>query len=101
MYWTPLNFSNHAGKTLPEVIFEDPGWFAWAYDKGVLEQRGHPAGEVEELYQKMSAIKIPQGKGQGYSKLVPSKSGSVINLLLPWQGNKFSRKAYKLAMRVR
>jgi len=41
--WLPLKFGKHAGKTLPELMFIDPGYFYWA-----LSEQVFPAKYVEQ-----------------------------------------------------
>ena len=45
MNWTPLNFGEHTGETLPQVLLADPDWFFWAQDTGLFKQS--PAYERE------------------------------------------------------
>lgn len=58
MLWTKLTFGKYTGKTLPQVIFEDPDWFFWAYEKNVL--KGTLAKEAEQIYKKACSIRVPQ-----------------------------------------
>jgi hypothetical protein len=39
MEWAILTFGKHAGKTLPEVFLEDPGWFFIANAEGEFARR--------------------------------------------------------------
>ncbi|MFA1738985.1 hypothetical protein [Lysinibacillus fusiformis] len=60
MSWTVLDFGKkHKGKTLPQILFNDPDWFYWAYEEGVLKGKV-PHNEVQEIYGKSRNIKIPQ-----------------------------------------
>jgi len=60
MSWTKLNFGKHNGKTFPQVMFIDPDWFFWAYDKQVFKNRGNLQKEANEIFNKSTNIKIPQ-----------------------------------------
>jgi hypothetical protein len=60
MAWPIVNFGKWTdkGKSLPQVLLDDPDWFFWAYDAGALRKYARAA----ELYEKARAIKIPQTK---------------------------------------
>jgi hypothetical protein len=58
MRWVILNFGEHAGKTLPQIILSDADWFFWAVNKGVF--KGRLANEAAELVERARAIKIPK-----------------------------------------
>jgi len=58
MPWSELQFGEHKGKSLPQVLFSDPDWFFWAYEKGIF--KGEQADEAREIYRKATSIKIPQ-----------------------------------------
>jgi hypothetical protein len=61
MTWNPLRFGKHKGKTLPQVLFQDPDWFFYALKKGIFK-KGTPLGrEAEELNRKARRIRIPRG----------------------------------------
>jgi hypothetical protein len=61
MRWTPLNFSkSHKGKTLPQVIFQDPDWFFWAVEEKIFDDRDYLKREAIEIYEKVKKIRIPQ-----------------------------------------
>ncbi|MGG4219448.1 hypothetical protein ABEW32_14600 [Paenibacillus jamilae] len=57
--WSVLGFGRHKGKTLPQVLFIDPDWFFWAYEKDVLKGK-IPESEIQDVYEKSRNIKIPQ-----------------------------------------
>ena len=66
MSWSILDFSKHEGKSLPQVLFSDPDWFFWAYDKGVLHDRsGELQYEAEVLFQRARRMLIPKRFGSG------------------------------------
>ena len=62
MSWTQLSFGRHKGKTLPQVVFQDPDWFFWAYEENVF--KGVIKREAEDIYRKATSIKIPEEKGK-------------------------------------
>lgn len=39
MSWTIVNFGKHMGKTLPQIVLNDPNWFFWAMDDVIFEKR--------------------------------------------------------------
>ena len=57
---TVLTFGKHAGKTLPQVLFNDPDWFYWAMEKNYFKDKGKLLDEAQELYHKSINIRIPQ-----------------------------------------
>jgi len=48
---------------LPQIIFADPDWFFWAYEKGALAKNGVPQREANEIYRKATSINIPAKEG--------------------------------------
>jgi hypothetical protein len=62
MAWTTLTFGKHKGKTLPQIIWSDPDWFFWFYDKG--ESYGSLKKEAEAIYARARNIKIPKKDGK-------------------------------------
>jgi len=62
MTWTELPFGKHTGRTLPQILFADPGWFFWVHRKQAL--RGRLEFEVGELFPRATRIRIPQGDGE-------------------------------------
>src|SRR5438132_220671 len=60
MAWTRIGFGKHATRTLPQVLFTDPDWFFWAYEKGIFDNRGHLLREATVLHAKATSIRIPQ-----------------------------------------
>jgi hypothetical protein len=56
MTWTTLSFGRHEGKTLPQIIFDDPDWFFWVLP-GLY---GPLKTEADDLARKASKIKIPR-----------------------------------------
>ena len=45
MAWTPLNFGQYSGKTLPHILLTDPDYFFWAHGEDVF--KGQLASEAE------------------------------------------------------
>jgi hypothetical protein len=120
--WSKLWFGKHKGKTLPQVIFCDLGWFLWAYTNSVLT--GGYRKEAEELLTKITHIKPPgeygeqtvieydtdrvTGKFAGF-RIVPAVEqresriwSELIDLTIPWSicshdklGNKIMVAAVK------
>ena len=64
MNWTPVNFGQYRKKpkTLPQIMFSDPDWFFWAYEKGAF--KGGLATEARHIYRRARKIKVPQRDGQ-------------------------------------
>jgi hypothetical protein len=56
MTWTALSFGKHRGKTLPQIILDDPDWFFWVLP-GLY---GQLKIEADDLARKASNIKIPR-----------------------------------------
>lgn len=61
MNWTPLNFGKHEGKTLPQVLWNDPDWFFWAVEDNVFEKRPSLDREANDLHSKALRIRVPDG----------------------------------------
>lgn len=61
MAWTVVNFGKYRdkGKSLPQILFDDPDWFFWAYSEGVFNNKGGLQQEADDLYQKATTINIP------------------------------------------
>lgn len=57
--WTPLDFGKYAGKTLPQVIFDDPDWFFHAYDNGFFKDKENLRAEAKAVYERATSIRIP------------------------------------------
>lgn len=47
-------------KTLPEIIFEDPDYFLWGYEKNIFSKSISLQYEADELYDKIRNMKIPE-----------------------------------------
>jgi hypothetical protein len=62
MRWTTLNFGKHKGKTLPQVLFDDPDWFFNGWEKGYF--KNGLAFEAREIYRRARSIRIPEKYGR-------------------------------------
>lgn len=41
MPWSVVNFGpKFKGKTLPQIIFDDPDWFFWGIEKDIFSNKG-------------------------------------------------------------
>ena len=129
MEWTKVNFGSKKGMTLPQVMFKDPDWFFWAYEKNAFQVQGVLAREAKEIYRKAQKIKIPQRNGEkmvveyiidkttekfGTMQIVPESrpyhKGSstffrsdVIDMSIPRQiypGDKFGNQNFILALKI-
>jgi hypothetical protein len=58
MMWTTFPFGKHHGKTLPQIVLDDPDWFFWI----LPELYGSLKVEADDLARKASKIKIPRRK---------------------------------------
>jgi len=59
MDWSVVDLGKYKGKgkILPQVVFDDPDWFFWAYGQGVF--RGRFAAEAEYVYRRARRIRVP------------------------------------------
>ncbi|MBV9881873.1 MAG: hypothetical protein JO276_02590 [Sphingomonadaceae bacterium] len=59
MAWSVVNFGKYRGKgkTLPQIVFNDPDWFFWALNEGTF--KGALADEARDVAKKAVKIKIP------------------------------------------
>jgi len=61
MHWSSIGGRKHSGKTLPQILFQDPDYFFWAVEVGYLEMQGERVwDEACDLYLKAKNIRIPQ-----------------------------------------
>lgn len=61
--WTKLRFGKHDGKSLPQVLFTDPDWFFWAYEKRDVF-RDADIDQAARLYKRARSIRIPDKHGK-------------------------------------
>jgi hypothetical protein len=59
MEWSVVDIGKYKGKCkiLPQVVFDDPDWFFWAYRQGVF--RGQYAAQAEYVYRRARRIRVP------------------------------------------
>jgi hypothetical protein len=57
MNWSIVQFGQYKGKTLPEIVFRDPGWFFWAYEKNLFW--GSQVPEAEAINRRARRIRVP------------------------------------------
>jgi hypothetical protein len=60
MFWSELTFGKYKGKTLPEIVLKDPGWFFWAVQEKKFDCHPGLLTEAEDLNFKARHIKIPR-----------------------------------------
>jgi hypothetical protein len=56
MIWTTIPFGKHQGKTLPQIVIDDPDWFFWILPR----LYGRLKIEADDLARKASKIKTPR-----------------------------------------
>jgi hypothetical protein len=59
MSWTEARFGKHRGKTLPEIVFHDPGYFFWAIGAGVFCDGGALETEARLIDRRARSIRVP------------------------------------------
>lgn len=59
MNWTVLKFGRHKGKSLPQIVFADPDWFFWAWEKNAFDAHGLKA-EATLINKRARKIRIPK-----------------------------------------
>jgi hypothetical protein len=66
--WLRVPFGKHKGKTLPKIVFEDPGYVVWLYKNDVLlswlYEGDYPfklAHQIEVVHNRTTRIKPPAG----------------------------------------
>lgn len=86
MDWTAVDIGNYrgTGKILPQVVFDDPDWFFWAYQEGVF--KGALAAEAEHVYWRARRIRVPprDGLARVAEYTTSSRTGKFIGLALVW-----------------
>jgi hypothetical protein len=98
MDWTTINFGKHKGKTLPQVIFDDPDWFFWAHDTNAF--KGTLAREAREVYRRARAIKIPEqdGKKMLVEYRFDPSTGKFATMFLIAEGITFERQTVSIVI---
>ncbi len=75
-----LTFGKHEGRTLPEVLLHDPGWFFWAAENGVFLTRPQLAIEAATLEFKARNIKIPKPDPDNWCvEYLPDLHGNFVD----------------------
>jgi hypothetical protein len=64
MDWLTLTFGKHKGKTLPQIVLEDPDWFFIAYEEGEFTKNIELLSEANEMVKKATSIKVPSAGGE-------------------------------------
>jgi len=64
MEWSILIFGKHTGKTLPQVVLEDPDWFFIAYERGEFVRNKQFLSESNRIFDKASSVKVPSTGGE-------------------------------------
>jgi hypothetical protein len=84
MGWSILCFGKHKGKTLPQVVFTDPGWVFYLYSRGAFQGKGSLEDEAEEIYRKACFIRIPGSNSQDLEveQVFCQKSGKFVGFKL-------------------
>lgn len=76
MTWHRLSSGPNAGKTLPEVFFEDPDYVLGGLEAGEFD--GAMLAEAVEIRSRASRIRIPDHEGEGhlvvFYHLLPDRS---------------------------
>ena len=62
MKWTPLTFGKYKGKTLPQVMFNDPDWFFNGYEDGYFNN-GYRY-QAHAIYSRSRSIRVPHVDGK-------------------------------------
>ena len=57
--WATVDFGQHEGKTLPQIVLSDPDWFFWAVEERVFDDKPLLRKQAREIYRKARTIKIP------------------------------------------
>jgi len=61
MNWTIVRIGKYRdkGKTLPQIVFDDPDWFYWAMEEGVFDSRAALLAEAKIVAKRARSIRIP------------------------------------------
>lgn len=90
MAWTPLNFGQYSGKTLPHLLLTDPDYFFWAHGDHVF--KGQLASEAEVLFGGRHGSRFLSGarKGSWQSMSSIRQRGSSLPLTLCLSRNRLT-----------
>jgi len=68
VHWAVVTFGKHYGRTLPEIVFHDPGYFFWAIREDVFRGRAGLEREAKLIDQRARRIRVPSD-GAGTPKI--------------------------------
>jgi hypothetical protein len=61
--WSEIQFGRHAGKSIPQVLFSDPDYFFWAWEKDVFPAYNGLHSEAARAHRRATAIIVPERNG--------------------------------------
>ena len=76
--WTPLTLPRHADRTLPQVLWLEPGYVFWAFDKGFLN--GLIGAEAEQLLKLARSIRLPRGTVPLAADYIVDRAGRLVDM---------------------
>jgi hypothetical protein len=59
--WNPITFGRHKDRTLPSLVFHDPGYFFWGCEEAIF--RGSLLGQAVGVHRRATAVRIPSRFG--------------------------------------
>lgn len=62
--WTTFNLGCKKERSLPDLAFNDPDYFFWAYKVDAFSTAGVPKDEIKEAYNKATNIRILSDTGE-------------------------------------
>ena len=75
-----LNFGDHEGKSLAQVVLHDPDWFFWAMEEHVFNKYPGLLPEARDLSYKACHIKIPRENPQEWRiRYVTTRDGKFAD----------------------
>ena len=78
--WEPLKLPRHAGKTLPQVVWTEPGYLFWLVENQVLG--GHDGANAVRLANLSRSIRIPLTGTPMMAEYVVDRAGRFSSLEL-------------------
>jgi hypothetical protein len=95
----------HRGKTLPQILCNDPDWFFWAMENNVFQNKGALQSEAEYLNHKARNIKIPNNDDGALvvEDVVHQPTGKfsrldVVSANRPYEGSSSTRRSTVIDM---
>ena len=79
MSWLEIGFGKHTGKTLPQIVLGDPDWFFWAHGENAFKG-GTLKTQAQEIYNKATRIKIPQGDNSLVEYVIHPSVGKLADV---------------------